>query len=253
MQAAESKYNYENNRELLRIAQGENDLESMSATERLLEVNRGLIRSIAIKFRDRGVDIDDLMQIGTIGMIKAIRSFDLDRGTTFSTYAVPLIFGEIRRHIRDEGPIKIGRYYKKLGAAVMNARNKILIDEGREAHVDELAAICGVSSEEVAVAIDAISPIVSLSDKAYGTDEDGIEVGLTIADTSEESDMDKLSDKIALAEAISLMPQTWQKIVLLRYYRNMTQQQTADFLGLSQVKISREEKKIVEFLREKML
>ena len=252
MQAAESKYNYENNRELIEQAQGENEAAAMSATEKLLEVNRGLVHSIAMRFRDRGVELEDLMQIGTIGMIKAIRSFDLERGTTFSTYAVPLIFGEIRRHIRDEGPMKIGRYYKKLGAAVMNARNRILADEGREAHIDELAAICGSSAEDVAMAIEAISPIMSLSDKAYGSDEDGLELELTIADTEEEANMERLCDRIALSQAISQMPDIWQKIVLLLYYRNMTQQQTADALGLSQVKISREEKKIVEFLRSKM-
>ena len=252
MHTAESKSNYENNRELLVIAQGNDDRRSMAATERLLEINRGLVRSIAMRFKDRGVELEDLMQIGTIGMIKAIRSFDLERGTTFSTYAVPLIFGEIRRHIRDEGPMKVGRYYKKLGASVMNARNKILLSEGREAHVEELAELCGASVEEIAIAIDAISPIISLSDKAYGADEDGIELELTIADTEEEANMERLCDKIALSEAISQMPNIWQKIVLLRYYRNMTQQQTADSLGMSQVKISREEKKIVEFLREKM-
>ena len=114
MQTAESGYNYEHNRELLELAKSTNEKEAMRATERLLEVNKGLIQSIALRFRERGVDFEDLMQIGTIGMIKAIRSFELERGTSFSTYAVPLIFGEIRRHMRDEGPIKIGRYYKKL-------------------------------------------------------------------------------------------------------------------------------------------
>ena len=122
MQTAESGYNYENNRELLELARSEDEATAMRATEKLLEVNKGLIQSIALRFRERGVDFEDLMQIGTIGMLKAIRSFDLDRGTTFSTYAVPLIFGEIRRHMRDEGPVKIGRYYKKLGADLVPPR-----------------------------------------------------------------------------------------------------------------------------------
>lgn len=249
---AENKRNYEGNMELLEIARSENEKESMAATEALLELNRGLLRSIALRFRDRGVEMDDLMQIGTIGMIKAIRSFDAERGTAFSTYAVPLIFGEIRRHMRDEGPLKVGRYYKKLGAAIMNARNKILLDEGREAHIEELATICGVSPEEAAMALEAISPVMSLSDKAFGGDEDGVELGLTIADEESEAEFERLRDRIALGQAISQMPELWQRIVLLRYYRDMTQQQTADSLGLSQVKISREEKKIVEFLRSKM-
>lgn len=252
MQTAESKCNYESNRELLMQAQCGDENAAMLATEKLLEVNRGLLRSIAVRFKDRGVDLEDLMQIGTIGMIKAIRSFDLERGTSFSTYAVPLVFGEIRRHMRDEGPIKIGRYYKKLGASIMNARNNILAREGREAHIEELAGICGVSAEEAAMAVEAISPVISLSNKAFGNDDESVELGATIADAEGEDELEKIRDRIALAEAISQMPDMWQKIVLLRYYRNMTQQQTADRLGLSQVKISREEKKIVEFLRSKM-
>ena len=253
MQATESRENnYENNRELIVIAQSDNEEAAMRATEELIEINRGLVRSIAQRFRDRGVDFEDLMQIGMIGMIKAIRSFDLERGTTFSTYAVPLIFGEIRRHMRDEGPIKIGRYYKKLGAAIMNARNKIYTEEGRDAHIEELAHMCGVSAEDAAMALEAISPVVSLSDKVYGADEDGVEFGATITDTESEADFERLRDRIALGQAIAEMPEMWQRIVLLRYYRNMTQQQTADSLGLSQVKVSREEKKIMDFLRLKL-
>lgn len=252
MQTAESGYNYENNRELLEMARSDDEVEAMKATEKLLEVNKGLIQSIAIRFRERGVDFEDLMQIGTIGMMKAIRSFELERGTSFSTYAVPLIFGEIRRHMRDEGPIKIGRYYKKLGASIMNMRAQILADEGRDAHIEELAMRLGVSTEDAAMAVEATSPILSLSDRAFGCDEDGMELEGTIPDLESERDFERLRDSIALSEAISQMPSIWQKIVLLRYYRDMTQQQTADTLGLSQVKISREEKKIMEFLREKM-
>ncbi len=252
MQSVGGKCNYDNNRELLAQAQCGDEAKAMLATERLLEVNRGLLHSIAVRFKDRGVDFEDLMQIGTIGMIKAIRSFDLDRGTSFSTYAVPLVFGEIRRHMRDEGPIKIGRYYKKLGASIMNARNSILSQEGREPHIEELAKICGVSAEEAAMAIDAISPVMSLSERAFGSDEESVELGATIADADAEDELQRLRDRIALGEAISQMSDMWQKIVLLRYYRNMTQQQTAERLGLSQVKVSREEKKIVEFLRAKM-
>lgn len=252
MHSTHERSGYESNKDLLVLAQQGEESEAMKATEMLLEANKGLVRSIAMRFRERGVDMDDLMQIGTIGMIKAIRSFDLMRGTSFSTYAVPLIFGEIRRHIRDEGPIKVGRYYKKIGAMLMNERARILSEEGREAHIEELAALCSVTPEEAAVALDASSPIVSLSDKAFGADGEGVEVGALIPDTESENELERLRDKIAIGEAISQMPEMWQKIVLLRYYRDMTQQQTADRLGLSQVKVSREEKKIVDFLREKL-
>ena len=244
---------YSVNAELIAIAQldGGESPRSAAATEKLLEINRGLLRKIVMRFCDRGVELDDLMQIGTIGMIKAIRSFDGTRGTCFSTYAVPLIFGEIRRHIRDEGPIKVGRSYKRLGAAIMNCKNRILTEEGREAHVSELAAMCGVSVEEAAMAMDAMSPIASLSDSAYG-DEDGVDLEATIADEDSSSESARIIDKIALAQIIASMPPLWQKIVTFRYYREMTQQQVADTLGLTQVKVSREEKKILEYMRAEM-
>jgi RNA polymerase sporulation-specific sigma factor len=211
-------------------------------------LNMGLVRSLAIRFRDRGTEMEDLIQIGTIGMIKAIRSFDLSRGTTFSTYAVPLIVGEIRRHLRDDGMIKVSRTYRRIGVALMNAKSRICTEEGRDPTIGELAELCGVSPEEAAIALDATAPISSLSETVYG--EEGVTLEGTIAD--EDNDIDRLSDKIALNQAISRMQPLWQKIVLLRYYRDMTQQQTADRLGLSQVKVSREEKKIMEFLREQL-
>ena len=117
-----SAHAYADNRERILLAQSDDPAVSERAMAELIEANGGLIRTIALRFRERGVDFEDLVQIGTIGMIKAIRNFDTERGTCFSTYAVPLIFGEIRRHLRDEGPIKVGRYYKKLGAALLTAK-----------------------------------------------------------------------------------------------------------------------------------
>lgn len=242
-----ARRDYSDNLRLLRLARGDSE-ESERATTELVILNTGLVRSIALRFRERGVDMEDLMQIGTLGLLKAIRSFDEDRGTCFSTYAVPLIFGELRRHMRDEGPIKVGRYYKKLGATLMNTRNRIASEEGRDPTVGELASLCDVSPEEAAMAMDAMSPIISLSDGAYG-DDDSIELFDLIPDEESSSEIDKLCDKIAINQALSKMPEQWQKIVMLRYYRNMTQQQTADALGLTQVKVSREEKKIIEDLR----
>ena len=236
---------YAANPELILRAQADDE----AAMEELIMLNMGLVRSLAVRFRDRGTEMEDLIQIGTIGMIKAIRSFDLSRGTTFSTYAVPLIVGEIRRHLRDAGMIKVSRTYRRIGVALMNARNRIWTAEGRDPTVGELADLCGVTPEEAAIALDATSPVSSLSETVYG--EDGITLEGTIAD--EDNDIDRLSDKIALDQAISRMQPLWQKIVLLRYYRDMTQQQTADRLGLSQVKVSREEKKIMAFLREQLV
>ncbi|MBR4296009.1 MAG: sigma-70 family RNA polymerase sigma factor [Clostridia bacterium] len=242
----EKNKSFTKNRELIERAQRGDD----KATEELIVSNTGLVRSLALRFRDRGLDFEDLMQIGTIGMIKAIRSFDLERGTVFSTYAVPLIIGEIRRYLRDDGIIKVSRSYKKLGVQLLRIKNEIMSTEGRDAHIDELASACGVSSSEAAVALDAITPVSSLSEYIYG--EEGMTLESTIADDNSENDMEKLCENVALSQAISKMQPLWKKIVLLRYYRDYTQQQTAELLGLSQVKISREEKKIFAFLREEL-
>ena len=250
--SVDERRDYSDNRRLIELAQREGCEDSEEATSELVRLNTGLVRSIAHKFRDRGVDFEDLMQIGTIGLLKAIRSFDLDRGTCFSTYAVPLIFGEIRRHMRDEGPIKVGRYYKRLGASLLNAKNRIIAEEGRDPTVCELAGILGVDAEEAAMALEATSPLVSLSDSAYG-EEDSVELGAVIPDEESSREIERLCDRIAIAQAMSKMPQQWQRIVILRFYRNMTQQQTAECLGITQVKVSREEKKIIESFREYFL
>lgn len=242
---------YGNNRELIQLARSLNESEASMATEKLVISNQGLVRNIAMRFRDRGVDFDDLMQIGTIGLLKAIRSFDLERGTCFSTYAVPMIFGEIRRTLRDEGPIKVGRYYKKLGIDLMRARNEIINNQGREPHVRELAQLVGVSAEEAAMALDAMTPPTSLSDLLYGED-DGTVLEDTLADVDSLDENSRFFERMALKEAIEKMSEQWQKILLLRYFRNKTQQEVADILGLSQVKVSREEKKIVAFLQKEL-
>ncbi len=252
LRSAEREEDFSDNLRWIVLAQEGSEEEAETASERLVRMNTGLVRSIALRFRDRGVDFEDLMQIGTIGLLRAIRSFDIGRGTCFSTYAVPLIFGELRRHMRDEGPIKVGRAYKKLGVSLMNAKQKILTEEGRDPHIGELAQICGVSVEEAAMALESMSPIVSLSEAAFG-DEEGVELGAILPDEESSGEIDRLCDRIALGQAVSKMPPVWQKIVMLRFYRNMTQQETANHLGLTQVKVSREEKKILEFLRGELI
>ncbi len=237
------------NGELILKAQGADESEAMRAMEILVQENIGLVRSIAYRFRDRGVELEDLVQIGTIGMIKAIRSFSFEREVVFSTYAVPLIMGEIKRHLRDDGPVKISRVYKKLSMEIGKARNRILTDEGREPTVNELAIACGVSPEEAAIAIEVVNPISSLSE-TFGDDE---KLTLESQLASPDREIEKLTDRIALGQAIARLPRDRQRLIILRYFRNMTQQQVADALGLSQVKVSREEKKILAALREELL
>ncbi len=240
-----STANFSDNIELIRLSQKGDD----AATDELVKLNAGLVQSIAYKFCGRGIDFEDLVQIGNIGMLKAIRSFDLERGVVFSTYAVPLIFGEIRRFLRDDGLIKICRPQKRLGAMLMRAKEKYISENGNTPRIEELAKICDVTAEEAAAALCAVSPAVSLSEPLCGDEENfTLENTLFVQD-----DGDKMIERLSLTEALAKLPELWQKIVLLRYYRDMSQQSTAELLGLSQVKISREEKKLIEFLRKQMI
>ena len=134
-----------------------------SATDRLMELNWGLVTGLAYRFRGRGTDLEDLVQIGSIGMLKAIRSFDLSRGTAFSTYAVPLIIGEIRKYLRDDGPVKVSRSQKRLGAQLLKERENYIREFGSEPRIDDLAIACGVSSAEAASALATRAYIASCS------------------------------------------------------------------------------------------
>ena len=237
--------------ELIAKAQSADTAQADAAAELLIRENMGLVRNAAARFRDRGTEQEDLLQIGSIGMLRAIRTFDLSRGTAFSTFAVPLIVGEIRRHLRDDGMIRVGRGYKRLAAELTAKRREIAEREGREAGLEELAALCGVGKEEAAVALASIAPVTSLSECAY--EEEKGELAERITDDESANEPAILTDRLALREAIGKMPPLWRKILLLRYYRDRTQQQTADVLGLSQVKVSREEKKMLAFLRGELI
>ena len=219
------------------------------ATESLIKANLGLVRSIAIRFKDRGVEYDDLMQIGTIGMLKAIKSFDMTKGTVFSTYAVPLIIGEIRKFMRDDGLIKVSRIYKQQSALLMKERERFVLENGCEPRIEELSQICGLSVEEAVLAMDATSAVSSLSDSLNGEDEN-----FTLESTlyDENDDFERRIEHIALSQAISTLPTLWRQIVTLRYLKEYSQQETARILGLNQVKVSREEKKIFAELRKKL-
>lgn len=233
------------NQELLEMAVSGDE----GAIDKLVELNLGLVRSCAVKFKDRGVEFDDLVQIGSIGMLKAIKSFDFSRGTVFSTYAVPLIIGEIKRFIRDDGLIKVSRIYKKQGAILMRAREKYMAENGKEPHIEELAALCNMKIEDAVIALDAASPVNSLY-ASINNDDEGYTLENTLSDTKNE--IDAKIDRLALSQAISSLPPLWRKIIVMRYLNEFSQQKTAKILGLTQVKISREEKKIFDVLRKEL-
>ena len=203
------------------------------ALDELVNENTGLVRSVAIRFTGRGVEYEDLCQIGHIGMIRAIRNFDLTRGTAFSTYAVPLIVGEIKRFLRDDGEIKIGREIKRRGALIMAEREKFLNLYNREPSVSEIARICNLSEEDAVESINAAGCLVSLSETVG---EDGTLENLIGIDFTPE-----INERIALKQAIERLPFEEREIIYLRYFKNMTQSETGRVLGMTQVSVSRKE------------
>ena len=211
-------------------------------------LNMGLVKSIASRFTGRGTDFEDLVQIGSMGLLKAIRTFDEERGCVFSTYAVPLILGEIRRHLRDDGPIKVSRVQKRVAAAIMAEKERLAALGVFDAPLSLVAENVGISKEEAAEALDAVSPLRSLSEPISG-DDNGTTLESTLADDGAN---EKSFERIALSAAIKKMPLLRQRIVFLRYFKDCSQEETARALGLSQVKVSREEKKRLLFLREEL-
>lgn len=207
----------------------------------LCENNMGLVRSVASAFRERGVEFEDLMQIGTIGLIKAIRGYDPSFGTVFSTYAVPLIMGEIKKYLRDDGLVKISRNIKRNARVVSVCREKLLAELLREPTISELSSAAGLSEEETLSALEASSPILSF-DAQYGD--------VTLENLIGTDNIGETVEKIALHQAIKKLTKEEQTIIKLRFFKNMTQSQVAKALGSTQVKISRQEKKIVAKLGE---
>ena len=218
------------------------------ALERLVRENAGLVRGIALRFTGRGIEYEDLVQIGTIGMIRAARSFDPAFGCVFSTYAVPLITGEIKRTLRDDGSVKIGRELKRRAAEAACARDRFEARTGREPRLSELAEEAGMCPQDAAQALAACLPVRSLSEPASG--DDGPELGQTVADPDDL--YEAICEKLTLKSALSALDPFERKVVYLRYRRELSQSQTGRILGASQVRISRTEKKIVEKLRRMM-
>lgn len=223
---------------------------------RIVDGNFGLVRAVAKRYTDRirhhsGIEMEDLYQIGTIGMIKAVRSFDFSYETTFSTYAVPLIVGEIRRCLRDDGMVKVSRDVKRRGYLVWQAKEAFYQREGREPTVSELAAASGEDEGMLVYLMDAAGPVASLSEPLGGEgDEEGFALETVLAD--EDDAIERLTDRMTLSAAVEKLCERDRMILRLRYEKSLSQQQTAAILGLSQVKISRTEKKIFAFLREQM-
>ena len=214
------------------------------AAEKLVTANSGLIWSVARRFFGRGVDSDDLYQLGCVGFLKAIAGYDESYGTQFSTYAVPKISGEIRRFLRDDGAVKVSRGIKERAALIRSARQSLEQKLGREPALSELAAETGLTPEDIAVAETATGPAESLQREAG---DDGFTIEQIIGDDSE---TERVLERVSLREAIDQLPERERQVIALRYFHDMTQDAASRVLGVSQVQVSRLERRAIGRLRE---
>lgn len=218
------------------------------AREVLIEKNLGLVRHIVRRFMGRGCDAEDLFQIGTIGLMKAIDKFDVTLGLQFSTYAVPVISGEIKRFLRDDGPIKVSRTIKENSMKISQARQKLQTKEQREPTLSELSGATGISAEDIVIAIEASTEVESIYSAVY--QDDGSEIYLVDRLSGDKNEKEQVLNRLLVAELMGQLNTEERKLIGMRYFQNMTQTQVASVLGISQVQVSRLEKKILLRLRE---
>ena len=245
MNNVENEEDFNNDlRDIIKAQNGNEDI-----MEQLIEKNKGLIWSIIRRFKDRGVETDDLYQIGVLGFIKSIKKFDTTFDVKLSTYAVPYIMGEVKRHIRDDGPIKISRSIKDLGKKAMEIQREHLRKTGQDISIVEVAKKLRVSKEEIAFALDSFNPVESIYNST--TDQ---EDGPTLIDTisSNIDEQSEIVNKLSLEQLIENLNGEEKQIIMLRYYKGRTQSEVAKILKTSQVQISRIEKRILEKMKVKL-
>ncbi len=216
------------------------------ATEQLVEENTGLVWAVVRRFLGRGAEPDDLYQLGCLGFLKAVEGFDLEYGTQFSTYAVPKIAGEIRRFLRDDGAVKVSRSLKEQAASIKATRSRLTAALGREPTILEISRQTGFTPEEIALAETATAATESIQKQ---TGEEGFSLENILTDTESE---ERMVEKIALRQAIEALPDREKTVIQLRYFHGLTQQRVAKVMAVSQVQVSRIEKKALEKLRELM-
>ena len=226
--------------DLIRLAQNGD----RNASEQLITENAGLIWSIARRYTGRGTDLEDLYQLGCLGFLKAVEGFDPAFGTQFSTYAVPKISGEIRRFLRDDGAVKVSRGIKEQATAIRVARNHLTAALGREPTVLEISRQTGISPEDIALAENATAATESIQRE---TGDEGFSLEQILTDTESE---ERMVEKIALMQAIQCLPEREATVIRLRYFHSLTQQRVAKVMDVSQVQVSRIEKKGLAHLKE---
>ena len=219
-----------------------------AAREVLVRENMGLVYTVVQRFLGRGCEREDLVQIGSIGLLKAIDRFDCSFEVCFSTYAVPLIVGEIRRFLRDDGMMRVSRALKESAAKAYRIREELEKKNGREPTMEELARETGISAEELAMAMEAVSGVESLDQTIYGSDGSTVLLGDRLPDQQDHTE--KLLNRMLLGQLLGILEPEEQRMIHLRYFEEYTQMQVAAALGMTQVQVSRAEKKILRKLRE---
>lgn len=239
-------YDHENMLRLIGLSQQGN----REAQEELVKKNIGLVSSIVKKFLSRGYEYEDLFQIGSIGLIKAIKNFDPKFNVKFSTYAVPMIMGEIKRFIRDDGIIKISRHTKETARRIKYAKENFAKENGREATIAEISKELCITSEDVVMSLESLNSLEYLYDTIH--QDDGSPV-LLIDKLGEDKDYGtEVIDRVAIKEVLGALEPRERQIIMLRYFKDMTQSQIANVLGISQVQVSRIEKKVLNYMKNVM-
>ena len=217
------------------------------AREILTENNMGLVHSIARRFQNRGVEMEDLIQIGCIGLLKAIDKFDTSYDVRFSTYAVPMITGEIKRFLRDDGMVKVSRSLKETAAKAYTVREELFLKEGKEPRMEEIARELGITREELVLAMDSQGQVESLQKTIYQSD--GNEISLEDKLPLEENQQEMVVNRMFLEQALGTLDRKERELIYLRFFQDRTQSSIAQQMGMSQVQVSRMEKKILNRLR----
>ncbi len=219
--------------------------EEMQRAERdsLAENNLGLVHMCANRFRGKGIDYDDLYGAGCVGLVKASNAFDKDRGVQFSTYAVPVIMGEIKRLFRDGGTLKVSRSVRELSLKLARERDSFILHNGREPLISELAELAGVTPEEAAEAVNVSRPLISLT--RGGEDDDEGQNDIAVSPSPDE----EMSDRLSLMQVMDSLNADDRRLIYLRYFKDMTQVNTAKALNMTQVQVSRREKKILNWMK----
>ena len=240
---------YENNMKIIEKAQNG----SQEDMTKLIEDNNGLIWSIVRRFSGRGYDIEDLYQIGSIGFIKAIQRFDTSFEVRLSTYAVPYILGEIKRYIRDDGPIKVSRSIKELNIKILELQKEYFNKYGRDITLEEISKELKISKEEITMAMDSTRPVDSIESAKYKDNKTDKTVSILEQISTGRDEQTEITNRITIKKLIGELNDKEKEIIMLRYYKQKTQMQVSKILGITQVQVSRIERKILDKMKKKLI